>query len=80
MTQKPVAGLPTEVVNDEGRYHSLSDHLRIQRFCSNSHEGFLLILLERVSSWAKVARYPEIEQRATSTFLALGKALKSIAR
>jgi hypothetical protein len=44
------------------------------------HEGFLLTLLERVSAWAKVANYPEVEQRASSTLSALRNALKLIAK
>jgi hypothetical protein len=44
------------------------------------HANYLLTLLERVSSWAKVENYPAIEQKAESSLYELGKALQSIPR
>lgn len=44
------------------------------------HKDYLLVLLDRISAWAKVANYPEIEQNSTSSLSALRKALASIAK
>jgi hypothetical protein len=44
------------------------------------HKDYLLVLLDRIAAWAKVANYPEIEQKATSTLSVLRKALESISK
>jgi len=44
------------------------------------HKDYLLLLLDRIAAWAKVANYPEIEQKATSTLSVLRKALESISK
>jgi len=42
------------------------------------HKDYLLILLERVAAWAKVAGYPEIDQKSILALSEVQKALKAV--
>ena len=44
------------------------------------HKDYLLVLLDRISAWAKVFKYTDIERKATSAVSDLRKAIKTITK